>query len=67
MKGRLWLDNLGGEREDCIAKDEHTHTHTYILPCVKQIASGKLLYSTGSSAQCSVMTRRGGIEGGREG
>jgi len=29
---------------------------TYTLQCVKQIASGKLLYSTGSSAQCSVMT-----------
>ena len=26
------------------------------LPCVKKIASGKLLYSTGSSARCSVMT-----------
>ena len=28
----------------------------YILPCVKYIASGNLLYSTGSSAQCSVRT-----------
>ena len=26
------------------------------LPCVKYISSGKLLYSTGSSAQCSVVT-----------
>ena len=26
------------------------------LPCVKQMASGKLRYSTGSSARCSVMT-----------
>ena len=26
------------------------------LQCIKQIASGDLLYSTGSSAQCSVMT-----------
>ena len=26
------------------------------LPYVKYIASGNLLYSTGSSAQCSVMT-----------
>ena len=24
----------------------------YVLPCVKLIASGNLLYSTGSSAQC---------------
>ena len=28
----------------------------YTLSCVKLIASGKLLYSTRSSAQCSVMT-----------
>ena len=33
------------------------------VPCVKQIASGNLLYSTGSSAQCSVMAQRGGMEG----
>ena len=37
-------------------------THIYTLPCVKQIASGKLLYSTGSSAQCSGMTQKGGRE-----
>ena len=30
----------------------------YTLPCVKQMASGKLLYSIGSSAQCSVTTYR---------
>ena len=39
----------------------------YILPCVKQIASGKLLYKRGSSAWCSVMTWRSGVVGGREG
>ena len=39
---------------------------TNTLPCVKQIASGSLLYSTGSSAQCSVMTQmRGGCGEGR--
>ena len=41
----------------------------YTFPCVKQIASGKLLYHTGSSAWCSVTIERGGIgwrEGGRE-
>ena len=38
----------------------------YTLPCVKHTASGKLLHSTRSSAQCSVMTLRGGI-GGRGG
>ena len=31
------------------------------LPCVKLIASGNLLYSTGSSAWCSVMTQMGGM------
>ena len=35
----------------------------YTLPCVKQTASGTLLYSTGSSAQCSVMTERSGMGG----
>ena len=34
----------------------------YTPPRVKYIASGKLLYSTGSSAWCSVMTYRGGTE-----
>ena len=34
----------------------YIHTYIHILPCVKQIASGKLLYNTGSSAQGSVMT-----------
>ena len=33
----------------------------YTLPWVKQIARGKPLYSTGSSAQCSVATQRGGM------
>ena len=31
--------------------------------CIKQIASGKLLYSTGSSTLCSVMTLWGGMAG----
>ena len=33
----------------------------YTLLCVKQTASGKLVYSTGSSARCSVMTESGGM------
>ena len=37
------------------------------LPRVKQIASGNLLYSTGSSARCSVVTEMGGVEGWWEG
>ena len=35
-------------------------TDVYTLPCVTQTASRKVLYNTGSSAQCSVMTWRGG-------
>ena len=31
-------------------------TDIYTLPCVKWIASGKLLYSTRSSVWCSVMS-----------
>ena len=31
---------------------------------VEGLASRKLLQSTGSSAQCSVMAERGGMEGG---
>ena len=31
-------------------------TDIYTLTCVKQLASGKLLYSTGSSAWCSMTT-----------
>ena len=34
----------------------------YTLPCAKQITSRKVLYSTRSSAQCSVMTYREGME-----
>ena len=33
----------------------------FTLPCVKQIASGRLLHSTGSSARCSVMVTKGGM------
>ena len=38
----------------------------YTLPYVKQIASGKLLYNTGSPAWCSVTTQRGGVGVGWE-
>lgn len=40
---------------------------TYTLPCIKEIASRKLLCNTGSSVQCSVMSYRGGKEAKREG
>ena len=36
-----------------------------LLPCIKQRASGKLLNSTGSSALCPVMTKKGGMWGPR--
>ena len=45
----------------------------HTLLCVKWIASGKWLYSTGCSVQCSVMPRGvgwgwvGGLEGGLKG
>ena len=38
-------------------------TDIYTLPRVKQLASGKLLYNTGSPAWCSVMTQRDGVQG----
>ena len=37
------------------------------LPCVKYLANGKLLDSTGSSAPCSVMTWKGGMGAGGRG
>lgn len=37
------------------------------LPCVKYMAGGKLLHSTGGSAQCPVTTEKSGTAaGGRE-
>ena len=52
-------DVRGGEGgmnwESCIDR--------YTLPCVKYLASGKLWYSTGSSARCCVMTERAGTRG----
>ena len=47
--------------EDEMNWESSVDVHT--LPRVKEIASGKLLYSTGSSAQCCVMTLLGGIRG----
>ena len=35
----------------------------YTLPRIKYIASGKLLYNTGSSTWCYMMTLRGGTGG----
>ena len=38
-------------------------TDIYTPPCLKQIASWKMLFSTGSSAWCSVMTQKVGKGG----
>ena len=51
--------NKANKGED--GTDWEIRTDIYTLPCVKQIANGKLLYSTGCSAQCSVMTWKGGM------
>ena len=56
----VWTRGWGGMNWE-IRIDVH------VLPCVKQIASGNLLYSTGSSVQCSVMTEVDGIGGGQRG
>ena len=43
--------------------NQESNIDAQTLSRIKQIPSGKLLYSTGSSAQHSVMTWRGGVEG----
>ena len=47
-----------GEAEGGTNGESSVNKHT--LPCVKRLTSGKLLYSTGSSAQYAVMTYRVG-------
>ena len=42
-------------------KNGESSMETYTLPYVKQIASGDLLYDSGSSDQYSVTTWRGGM------
>ena len=44
---------------------EMIRIHITVLLCVKQIASGKLLYSSASSGQCSKVTQMGGWGGVR--
>ena len=50
-----------GEGEDGMNWEIRFDINT--LPCVKWIASGNLLYSTWSSAWCSVMASLGGMVG----
>ena len=47
---------VGTVREGEVGTNWESSIEIYTLPCVKQIASGKLLYNTGSSTQCSVTT-----------
>ena len=56
--------DTGEEKEHGVNWDSIINIHT--LPCIKKIASGKLLYSTGSSAWCSMITYMGGMGSGRE-
>ena len=51
----LWTQ----QREEEGGTDWESSIETYTLQYVKQIANGKLLYNTGASAQCSVITKRG--------
>ena len=62
-----WYRDTDIEKElvDTAGKGEEgtngeTRIDIYALPCVKQIASGNLMYSAGNSARCSVMTQMGG-------
>ena len=42
-------------------ENQKSSTETYTSPHVKEIGSGKWLYKTGSSTQCSVTTQRCGM------
>ena len=51
----------GGDAENRLVGKERvgrieSHTDIHIPPCVQDRANGKLLYNTGGSAPCSVMT-----------
>ena len=52
-----WSSQLGKEGQDKLRKQ----TDVYILSCVKQITSGKLIYNTGSPAWCCVTTLMGRV------
>ena len=50
------------ERTFASSEGREYSINVYTLPCVKEIASGKLLQTTGNSARCPVTTWRGGRE-----
>ena len=56
---REQIYGCSGGRRGWVKSRSSIDIHT--LPFVKQIASRKQLYSTGSSTWCSVMTQRGGM------
>ena len=53
MPKKMMFMNTEGERDG--GMNWESGIDIYTLPCVKQTAGGKLLHSTGSSAQCTVM------------
>ena len=72
MQGRNRDTDVENECEDTVGKGAggtnwEIRIDIYIFPCVKQTTTGNLVYSTGSSVQCSVMTDLGRLGvGGRE-
>ena len=50
------LESVGGREGKTISENS---IDIYTLPCVEWIASGKVLFSTGSSARCSVIDLEG--------
>ena len=46
--------DTGGDEED--EMNQESSIDIYIPPCIKLTANGKMVYNTGSPAQCSVMT-----------
>ena len=58
---REWTCGHGGEGEG--GTNWEIGIDICSLPCIKQLASGDLPYSAGSSARCPEMTWRGGIVG----
>ena len=58
QKTEMWT---WGEGERGGGMNWETGIDIYILPWVRQIASGSLMDSPGSSAQCSLVILMGGI------
>ena len=63
--GRRGQDELR-KQHACARAHTHPHTRARTVSCAKQIATGKLLYNTGSPAWGSVTTQKGAVAGKRE-